>query len=292
MKNRDESRYFLSHDGLKLHYLDFSPATPCVRTTVVCLPGLARCADDFAQLAIALSQTSETPRRVIAFDYRGRGLSAWDDDWRHYNLEVERGDILKGLAQLGIDNAHFVGTSRGGLHILGLAAANRRMIRAAVFNDIGPVLEADGLRRIKGYVGMPASPRSFGEAIALLKIGGGHHFDGLTEEEWQAFARTTFGMDETRLGLRYDPQIARTLDVFDLDKPLPESWDLFDKLSGAPVLTLRGANSDLLSAATLAAMGARWPASDTLAVPGQGHAPLLLDQPTISRIDLFLAKAD
>lgn len=292
MKNRDESRTFLSHDGLKLHYLDFSPAETSARPPVVCLPGLARCADDFVGLAIALSRDSRTPRRVIAFDYRGRGLSDWDEDWRHYSVDVERGDILQGLAQLGIDNAHFVGTSRGGLHILSLAASNRGMIRAAVLNDIGPVLEADGLRRIKGYVGRPASPRSFGEAIALLKIGGGHDFDGLTEAEWQAFAQTTFGTDETCLGLRYDPRIARTLDVFDLDKPLPDSWDLFDKLSDAPVLTLRGANSDLLSTATLAAMGARWPASETLTVPGQGHAPLLLDQPTISRIDLFLARAD
>ena len=77
------------------------------------------------------------------------------------------------------------------------------------------------------------------------------------------------------LGLRYDPSLARTLDAFDLDKPLPDSWDLFDQLRGMPILTIRGANSDLLSPETVAAMQQRWPGNETMVVPGQGHAPLL-----------------
>ena len=165
------------------------------------------------------------------------------------------------------------------------------MIRAAVLNDIGPVLEPEGLARIKGYVGVPvAPPRSIEEAIALLKRGPALTFTGLSDDEWRLFATTTFGTDEFRP--RYDPAIARTLDALDLSKPLPTLWDQFDALHGAAVLTVRGANSDLLSADTLAAMGARWPGCETHLVPGQGHAPLLADVTTIRRIDAFLAAAD
>ena len=292
MSETSDSRFYTSNDGLNLHYCDAAARDDGHRLPAICLPGLGRSVDDFGPLCTALALRSATPRRVLAFDYRGRGLSDRDPDWRHYDLETERNDVLKALAQLGIRRAHFIGTSRGGLHILGLAAAHREMIQSAVLNDIGPVLELAGLRRIKGYIGKRVAPRNLDEAIAILKIGGGQHFDGLTPEEWRHFAVSTFGSDETALGLRYDPQLARALDAFDLDKPLPESWPLFDKLEGAPVLTIRGANSDLLSEPTLAAMGARWPASQTMTVPGQGHAPLLADVATLARIDGFLANAD
>jgi pimeloyl-ACP methyl ester carboxylesterase len=287
-----ESRFYTSDDGLNLHYRDVAARDGSHRLPVICLPGLGRSVDDFGPLCEALAHHSETPRRMLAFDYRGRGLSDHDPDWRHYDMETERNDVLKALAQLSISRAHFIGTSRGGLHILGLAATHREMIASAVFNDIGPVLELSGLRRIKGYIGKSVAPRNLDEAVAILKIGGGQHFDGLTPDEWQHFATTTFGSDESALGLRYDMQLARALDAFDLDKPLPDSWPLFDKLDGAPVLTIRGANSDLLSDRTLAAMGARWAASQVLTVPGQGHAPLLADAATLSRIDGFLASAD
>lgn len=292
MSDTAKSCFYSAEDGLKLHYMDFNAAGGDARLPAICLPGLTRGAADFESLGTALAQVSKTPRRVLAFDYRGRGLSDHDPDWRHYDLATERSDVLKALAQLGIDRAHFIGTSRGGLHILGLAATHRALIQAAVFNDIGPVLEPAGLRRIKGYIGRRAAPKSFAEAIAILKIGGGEHFDRLTPEEWRLFATTTFGPDESDLKLRFDPQLARALDDLDLDKALPDSWPLFDKLDGAAVLTIRGANSDLLSESTLAAMDARWPASETLIVPGQGHAPLLADAATLARIDTFLARAD
>lgn len=287
-----ESRFYHSTDGLKLHFDDYRPAAAEARWPAICLPGLTRTADDFRPLAEALSHASATPRRVVAFDYRGRGQSQWGDDWRRYSLATERADILLGLEGIGIHRAHIIGTSRGGLHIMGLAEAHRAIIQSAVFNDIGPILEPEGLARIKSYVGRPANPRSIAEAIAVLKIGSGRDFDGLSADEWRFFAGTTFGVDETRLGLRYDPQLARTLDAFDLTKPLPDSWGLFDKLDGLPTLTIRGAKSDLLSEATLTKIASRWSGIETMTVPGQGHAPLLADEATIARIDRFLAAAD
>ena len=291
MTRRPENRFYASPDGLRLHYLDFVPATDGGRLPVVCLPGLTRGAEDFASLAHALAFEGDKPRRVVAFDYRGRGLSEHDPDWRHYDLATERTDYIEGLAQAGIGQAHFIGTSRGGLHIMALAPRHRDRIGSVVLNDIGPVLEAAGLRRIKGYVGQQVSPKDLDEAIRILKIGTGQHFVGLTDAEWRIFATTTFGSNDDQLRLRYDLRLARTLDAFDLDKPLPDSWDLFDMLNGTPLLTLRGSHSDLLSSETLSAMAARWPESETFVVEGQGHAPLLADIASIDRIHTFLDKA-
>ncbi len=287
-----ESRFYTSDDGLTLHAFDYQPSQDHGRLPAVCLAGLTRGGVDFATLGRTLAFASATPRRVLAFDYRGRGLSDHDPDWTHYDLATERADLLQGLARLGVQNAHFVGTSRGGLHIMAMAPTHRAMIASAVFNDIGPVLEPAGLRRIKSYVGRQVAPASFDQAIKLMKVGSAVDFDGLSPAEWRIFAATTFGEDETALRLRYDPQIARTLDAFDLDKPLPDSWALFDRLRDLPVLTLRGANSDLLSPDTLAAMGRRWPRSQTMIVPGQGHAPILADDASTARIDAFLREAD
>ena len=201
-------------------------------------------------------------------------------------------DVLAGLRLCGIAAAHFLGTSRGGLHIMAAAGQHRPLIRSAVLNDIGPVLERDGLRRIKGYIGQAAAPRTSAQAIALLKIGAGAHFTGLTDREWRLFAATTFGADEAKLGLRYDGALRHSLDGLDLSQPLPDLWAQFDALRGLPVLTIRGENSDLLSAETMRAMGERWARSETCVVAGQGHAPLLADAATIERITRFLAAAD
>ena len=289
---RATSRFHTSVDGLRLHYLDFSPERDDGRRALLCLPGLTRGAADFEPVAEALAFASTTPRRVVALDYRGRGRSAHDADWRHYDMDMERADILAGLADAGIERAHVLGTSRGGLHVMGLAPHHRNVIGAVVLNDIGPVLEPAGLARIKGYVGQQVRPRNLDEAVAILRGGIGKDFTGLGDGEWRVFAQTTFGPDEADLRLRYDLALARTLDTLDLDRPLPDAWPQFDALRGAPVLTVRGANSDLLSAGTLAAMAARWPGCETHVVPGQGHAPLLADAATIGRIDSFLARAD
>ena len=286
MTGQGFSSHFISaQDGLVLHLRsygdDASPLTP-----VVCLPGLARTGGDFDALALALAAAG---RRVVALDYRGRGLSQWDANPAHYDVMTENADIQAVLAAAGIEQAVFVGTSRGGIHTMVLSATRPRLIKAAVLNDIGPVIESKGLARIKGYVGKLPQPRNWADATDLIKRLASAQFTGLSEAEWDEFARLTFVETNGTLAARYDPALSKGLAAIDLSAKIPDLWPQFDGLKHVPLLVIRGANSDLLSPETLAAMAARHPRCETFSVPGQGHAPLLLDTPSIERIAAFVA---
>jgi pimeloyl-ACP methyl ester carboxylesterase len=282
--------FVTSADGLRLYARDYGPPASG-RLPVVCLPGLARTSADFDDLARALAGDAEGPRRVLALDYRGRGKSEWDTDWRRYDVRVELDDTLQVLTAAGVEGAVFVGTSRGGLITMALGAIRPAVVRGAVLNDIGPVIDPKGLVRIRGYVGKLPTPRSFAEAAEVLRRMSGAQFPGFTEEQWQTMARGTWREADGRLELAYDPRLMKTLEAIDLDTPLPILWPLFDALRNVPLLALRGANSDLLAASTLDEMGRRHPDLEAVTVAGQGHAPVL-DGDLGERIRRFVVKAE
>jgi pimeloyl-ACP methyl ester carboxylesterase len=287
-----ESRFCAALDGLRLHVRDYgSPLDPGI--PVVCLAGLTRNSADFGPLASALaSGLNGAKRRVLALDYRGRGFSEYDRDWKNYSLDIENSDLLSVLTALEIDAAIFIGTSRGGLHTMLLSATRPTVIRGAVLNDIGPVLEPRGMARIRGYVGRLPVPRSIPDAADLLKEMMSERFNGLSEADWEVYAKITFADAVGRIKSRYDQNLMKTLEGLDLEQPLPTLWPQFDGLRGVPLLILRGANSDLFSAETLKEMTERHPGAEVHTVEGQGHAPLLLDQETVARICGFAAKID
>lgn len=281
------SRFAAAPDGLQLHYLDYGERSNS-GSVVVCLPGLSRTAEDFDVLARALP--NKRPRRILALDYRGRGLSDRDPDPSHYNLAVEHTDILATLDAAGVASAIFVGTSRGGLHTMMMTAMQPARVRAAVINDIGPVIERPGVMRIKGYVGKLAPLHSWDEAIVYLQKTVGRDFTGLSKSEWDAFARLTYREENGQFRLPYDPQLARTLDATTEDAPIPDLWPQFYAMANISVLGIRGENSDILSAETLAEMARRHPHFQAHVVAGQGHPPLLLDAPTIAVIEAFVSR--
>ncbi|HEY8031036.1 MAG TPA: alpha/beta hydrolase [Methylocella sp.] len=287
-----ESHFTSAPDGLRLHVREYGsrldPGVP-----VVCLAGLTRNSADFGSLASALAAGLKgAKRRVLALDYRGRGLSDYDRNWKNYTLEIENADVLSVLVAMEIDAAIFIGTSRGGLHTMLLSATRPAVIRGAVLNDIGPVVESRGMARIRGYVGKLPEPRTLSDAVDLLKETMSERFNGLTEADWEAYARITFTDAVGRMGQRYDRDLMKPLESLDLEQPLPTLWPRFDGLRGIPLLIIRGANSDILSAATFQEMAARHKGTELLTVKGQGHAPLLLDEETINRICAFAAAAD
>jgi len=285
------SHFITAQDGLKLHVRAYG-SRAATALPVVCLPGLARTGADFDPLARALAADAEHPRYVVALDYRGRGLSGYDRDADNYSLPVELADLLSVLTALEIGRAVFVGTSRGGLIAMLLGAARPAAIAGVVLNDIGPVIETRGLVRIKGYVGRLPQPKSYEEGAEFLRRLFSPQFPALSEDDWMAQARRTFRAHNGRIVPDYDPKLARVLRDVDIERAVPPLWKEFDSLARAPMLIIRGANSDLLSAATFEAMRARRRQCEALVVPDQGHAPLLSDDDTIARIGAFVRSCE
>lgn len=291
MASDPHSVFVSAPDGLRLHARCYGRRSASA-LPVVCLPGLARTEADFEVLAQALANDTARPRRVIALDYRGRGQSEYDRDPANYNFQVELADVLAATAALDAARAVFVGTSRGGILAMLLAAMRPTAIAGVVLNDIGPVVEPKGLIRIKGYVGKLPQPRSFEEAAEILRRLFSAQFPRLGPADWLASAHRTFRRQNGALVPTYDVNLAKTLEGVDFDKPLPPLWAQFDALGHTPLLVIRGANSDILSPATVEAMRARRTGMETIEVPDQGHAPLLVEAGIIARIADFAARCE
>ena len=252
---------------------------------------LARTVADFDALAPALAN-GRPPRRVIAVDSRGRGQSDYDSNPENYNLAVELGDVITALIALEIGEAVFIGSSRGGLLTMLLGVAHPTSLAGVVLHDIGPVIEPKGLARIKSYVGKLPQPRNFSEGAEILRRLFDAQFPKLTSERWLAAAQRTWKAVNGELVPIYDVRLARTLAEFDIVRPLPSMWSEFDALSRVPLLVIRGANSDILSAATVTAMHDRHITMETIEILDQGHVPLLDDVELIRRVADFVARCD
>lgn len=283
--------FYPSADGLRLHTrLYGDPGLPGL--PAACLPGLTRNCRDFHELALFLSRQGPAPRRVVAFDYRGRGQSAYDAKAKNYNVVTEANDVLAGLDALGVEAGAFIGTSRGGLIVHVLGALRPAILRAAVLNDIGPVIEADGLAHIKSYLDRAPVPGSFAATIAGLRKVHEADFPALGDDDWQRMARALYREEGGAWVPDFDAKLVETLDGIDFSQPLPALWPQFEALAALPMLTVRGENSRLLSAATLAGMRNRHPAMQAITVAGQGHAPLLETGSLPHSIARFIAAAE
>jgi pimeloyl-ACP methyl ester carboxylesterase len=232
------------------------------------------------------------PRRVIACDMRGRGRSEYDEKPTHYDVAIEAQDILSIMAGMGVVKAGFVGASRGGLQLMALAAMRPTVIAGAVLVDIGPVIEGKGLARIKGYVGKLPTVPNFTEATALLKRLAAAQFPAWSDAQWRRMAERSFRQTPSGLLPDYDPALASTLSTIDLEAPLPTLWPFFEALAHAPLLAIRGGNSDILSAATLEEMARRHPRCETITAEGEGHVPDVGAPLLATRIAAFIEKLD
>jgi pimeloyl-ACP methyl ester carboxylesterase len=281
--------HYTSRDGLRL-YARHYPVPGSLRRPAVCLAGLTRNSRDFHDLASVLARPDETGRDVFCIDYRGRGRSQHDANWKNYSILVELNDVLDFMTMKGLDRSAVIGTSRGGLVAMLMGVLRPTAMGAAVLNDIGPVIEREGLARIVAYVGRVPLPADWAEATQLVYEMNRRQFTAIPQEEWGEIARQIFNDDNGLPASAYDPHLARAISV--MDGPTPELWPQFAALTHVPMLTIRGENSDILSPKTVAEMQARHPRLAAITVRGQGHAPQLKDATSISAIAGFLARTD
>lgn len=274
--------FVTSADGLKLAYDVQGAGAP-----LLCLPGLTRNMEDFEPVVDAFAGRAQ----VIRMDFRGRGASDWGDP-ASYQVPVEAGDVVTLLDHLGVERVTILGTSRGGLVALVMAAMARERIAGVIFNDIGPEVMPEGLAYIMDYLGKPPKARTLAEAAAAFPRHYAPAFRDVPAATWEAMARRLFVEEGGRLVNRYDPRLREAVaPAFAPDAVAPDLWPLFDALAGAPLGLIRGAGSNILSAETAAEMRRRRPDMAFAELADRGHVPFLDEPEAVAVIDTVLEQS-
>jgi pimeloyl-ACP methyl ester carboxylesterase len=268
-------QFLTTPDGTRLAYRDEGAGLP-----LLCLPGLTRTMADFDYLLPHLP-----PLRLIRIDYRGRGASQWSGA-ESYTVPQEAADALALLDHLGVAQAAVLGTSRGGLIAMWLAAIAKDRLLGVALNDIGPVIEQSGLARIFDYLSRnPAAKTHAALAEALPGVMPG--FTDVPASRWLEEAQKHYATGPRGLQITYDPAL-RDAFLAAFKGELPTAWPLFEAMAGLPLALIRGANSDLLSAETAAEMRRRRPDMIFADVPGRAHIPFLDEAESLAVLHQWL----
>ncbi|MGB0553000.1 MAG: alpha/beta fold hydrolase, partial [Alphaproteobacteria bacterium] len=245
--------------------------------------GLSRNSRDFHDLASHLAKT----RRVVCPDYRGRGMSDYDDDPVNYHPKALLGDIRHLLVACDIHHFVAIGTSMGGLLAAALGVMAPSSLRGVILNDIGPEIGNSGLGKIMSYLGQDNPQDSWEDAIATLR----EMLPGLnlqSDKEWRSAAEGTFREGKDRkLHIDWDPRIIEPMRQRASNEEL---WQLFQSLKTLPVLGFRGELSEILSAKTFERMAATLPDFTAITIARAGHTPSLGEPEARAAIDAFLEK--
>ena len=257
--------FFTTSDKASLYYSDRGQGFP-----ILALSGLSRNSTDFDYVAPHLSAN-----RLICLDYRGRGKSDWTGA-ETYTIPTEAGDVIALLDHLGLENVGILGTSRGGLIAMALAMMAKDRLAGVCLVDIGPELAADGMAKIRDYIGKNPVQKTYAEA-AEMRAGLLPGFEDVPQSRWDTEVRKHYIETSDGLAINYDPALREVI-LASASADLPDLWPMFDALAGLPLALVRGANSDLLSLATADEMARRRPDMLRTDVPNRGHVPFL-DEP-------------
>jgi pimeloyl-ACP methyl ester carboxylesterase len=281
----DSGSFVVVADGLRLHYRDYPG--PAGKAPLLCLHGLTRNSRDFTDFA----ERHSPEWRVLAADFRGRGLSDYDPLPARYTPVTYAADVLHFLNALEIDRAVFIGTSLGGLVTMAIAAIAPQRIAASILNDVGPELTAGGLERIRSFVGKDVRFATWDEAAEAIAANNRRLPQGYSHDDWVEMAHRVCREDKSEIVFDYDMAIALP---FETHGPVPkvDLWPLFKALGQKPLLVVRGEQSDLLSADALEKMHEAAPGMKSVTVPGVGHAPTLDEPEALEAIDALLGSLD
>ncbi len=285
MESEFSERSWQSPDGLELYFRDYTRGD-AGKVPVICLHGLTRNSRDFDELAPHIAGLGH---RVIVPDMRGRGQSAYAEDSMSYAVPTYISDVMALLEQEGVERFVSIGTSMGGLMTMLIAQFAPARIAGAVINDIGPVVDPQGIDRIKTYLGKGGSYPTWMHAARSLEEVHGDSHPSFDTNDWIRMAKRSMTLcNNGRIAFDYDMKIADPFNETDDNAVPPDLWPGFEALAGKPLVLVRGALSTILSEETLAEMQRRAPDADVVVVPNAGHAPTL-DEPEVrSAIDALL----
>jgi pimeloyl-ACP methyl ester carboxylesterase len=280
-------RFIKSADGaIDLHLFDLGPRDADL--AVLCLHGFTRNAADFEVLSAHLAKRY----RVLVPSQRGRGKSGWDQDAERYQPATYAADMFALLDHLAIERIAIIGTSMGGIIAMVMASMQPERLVSVVLNDIGTEMTVAGIRRLYAMLGDRKPPADWDEAVTKTRQTNISELPDYSDADWQTFTRRLYREADGVPVPAYDPAILNALDGMDPNAPPPDLWTLWPGLEGMPVLVVRGALSEIITADTLGKMRARHSRLTSVTVPHRGHAPMLDEPVAMDAIDTFLATLD
>lgn len=280
-----EDGYWWSKDGLRLHYRDY-PGGEGAGLPIICIPGLTRNARDFVAVADRLAGR----HRMILVELRGRGESAYAKDPMTYVPLTYLQDMQALLDHLAFDRFILFGTSLGGILSMLIAATHVGPVAGALLNDVGPALDPVGLARIRTYVGKSTSYPTWLHAARALGEGQAAAYPDYSLEQWLEMAKRLCRLTPAgRVVYDYDMAIAEPFKMPGGEAGV-DLWPALAALKDIPTLLVRGALSDILSAATADRMVAELPLMERIDLPRIGHAPTLFEPECEAAIDRLLAR--
>ncbi len=279
--------WFDTDDGLQLYARDYGKQDTALN--LLCMHGLTRNSADFE----GLCQHFHPHYRMVVPDQRGRGRSDFDPNSGNYHPGTYIRDMFRLIDRLQLENLVLIGTSMGGLMAMLMAGFLPGKLKGVVLNDVGPVVEAEGIKRIQGYVGRGHPVTNWSEAVAQARAINGAALPDYSDAEWQNFARKLYREDEQGVPvLNYDPAIAEMMNQGQEQAVPPDLWPAFEALSAVPCLVIRGEHSDILSRDCVAEMKRRKPDLQTAEISRRGHTPMLDEAESIAAMESFFDSLD
>ena len=286
------SSAYIQCAGREIHYTEWGAGN---QATVIAWHGLARTGRDMDELATHLSALGY---RVICPDTIGRGLSQWSPVPEHeYCLAFYARIAAELFDRLGIDKAHWVGTSMGGS--IGTVCASgllepgmKQRIVSLTLNDSAPQLAQVAIERIRAYAGNPPAFDTVLELEAFFRQVY-KPYGWLSDAQWRRLTETsTRRLTDGRVTPHYDPAMVQQFMSHPDDYSI---WNHYDRIA-VPVLCLRGADSDLVLPETINQMQDRGPGQRGLLqvteVAGCGHAPALNVAEQLDPIAVFIGASN
>lgn len=269
---------FVEANGLRHHLIARgTPGSP----VVMMIHGLAGQAHTFDAIANHLA----AKYHVYCLDVRGRGESAWGPA-DQYGVDTYVADLEAVREALGLQRMALVGTSMGGLISMQYAPKYPDHVERVVLNDVGPEIDPEGLKRILAYVG--GAPEMFADMKGVIRYYKEHYapmVEHLPDDQIADFARYNVRKSDSGVYVwKMDPAVRSS-------SAPPAGTDPWTALKAVtcPVLILRGAKSDVLSADIARRMVEAVPGARLVEVAGVGHAPILVEPEAVKALDGFLA---
>jgi cobalt-zinc-cadmium efflux system protein len=260
-----------------------NPENPKV---LICVHGLTRRGSDFITLAKAMSKEYY----VVCPDVVGRGNSDRLKNPMLYAVPQYVADMSSLVTHLGVSQVDWFGTSMGGLIGMVYASMPKSPIRRMLINDVGPRIEPEAVKRLGSYVGQPFSFANRADALQRLNeicASFGAH----TPEEWEAYNGPMLVQKDGLWVMHYDPDISvpfASVNPIMAKAGEMAMWHAFKQIH-IPMLIVRGGDSDLLSAKTVAEMCKANHYIRSIEIPGVGHAPAFVKSEQIALAKEFFS---